>query len=320
MLVFMYQDIEEAGCCGCLIFSWQDEWFKRTWNTMDTTDGDQRAYWNDVQTNEQHFGLLEFVSDECQNQPVIDGDSSEWSQDQVVMDTEDIRLSVQSDSTYLYILVEGGDYEDGTDYIYFDINPDTGADVFQDITLSREADFILELKGTDETRLWVETDSESYMSALGGKTLTEETEYIADNTGDYHRIYQVLDRSMTYPATGVTLPVQLWETGLMTYGTTDEDSEEYNSLTDFAYLGETLEIRIPWGLLGFSAPNIKEINTSGGTDTRTVEGISLGYIRGNQDTGTAEYSWENWTSAQYRERLKESYYILKEYLKFNSNF
>ena len=35
---------------------------KRTWNTMDYTNSDYRAYWNDVQTSEQHFGLAEYIS------------------------------------------------------------------------------------------------------------------------------------------------------------------------------------------------------------------------------------------------------------------
>ena len=57
-LVDCYEDIMAAGCAGSCVFSWQDEWFKRTWNTMYAVDLTRTPYWSDYQTNEQYFGLL----------------------------------------------------------------------------------------------------------------------------------------------------------------------------------------------------------------------------------------------------------------------
>ena len=68
------------------MFVWEDEWFKRTWNTMDYTNSDYRAYWNDVQTSEQHFGLAEYISTECDLIPVLDGELDEWSKKDIIFE------------------------------------------------------------------------------------------------------------------------------------------------------------------------------------------------------------------------------------------
>ena len=55
-LIECYEDIMNAGSAGSCLFSWQDEWFKRTWNTLYAVDLDNTPYWSDYQTNEQFFG------------------------------------------------------------------------------------------------------------------------------------------------------------------------------------------------------------------------------------------------------------------------
>ncbi|HYH35458.1 MAG TPA: hypothetical protein VD814_09940, partial [Nocardioides sp.] len=46
------------GVAGAFLFAWEDEWFKRTWNTEAHQDAERRQLWHDPLTNEQWFGLV----------------------------------------------------------------------------------------------------------------------------------------------------------------------------------------------------------------------------------------------------------------------
>ncbi len=74
----LFQSIVSEGYAGGLLFTWQDEWFKRTWNTMDLDNSNRRPYWNNQQTNEQHFGLLSFDPGKKESAIIVDGESIDW--------------------------------------------------------------------------------------------------------------------------------------------------------------------------------------------------------------------------------------------------
>ena len=59
---------------GGIVFIWQDEWFKFSWNTTKYDNTEERPHWNNVQVPEQHFGLLSFESHTIN----VDGDTSDW--------------------------------------------------------------------------------------------------------------------------------------------------------------------------------------------------------------------------------------------------
>ena len=97
---------------GGLVFSWHDEWFKRTWNTMDYDNPDRRPFWDNIQTNEQHFGLLSFEPDTEETQLLIDGDPSDWearNEEPIETATEKSPIKnvyMSSDARALYIRID----------------------------------------------------------------------------------------------------------------------------------------------------------------------------------------------------------------------
>ena len=160
----------------------------------------------------------------------------------------------------------------------------------------------------------VDTESDPYIRA---STEWQGLDLIQDEKDTFHRIYLITDRSLTYPQTGQTVEVQKTETGLLHYGKVDVTNDVGDVLTDFYYKDDVFEVRIPWGLIGFSAPSIKEINNIEDNTTFTVEGIHVGYLSGEKDYGQKLFTWDNWEQAQYRPHLRKSYYMLQKYLEKN---
>ena len=101
----MLEDIYSTGYAGALYFSWQDEWFKRTWNTMDIDDPDSRAYWMDKITNEQMFGILSFDPGHKKSVSYNDGNTKEWRRKNIISSGENTKLYMKADEEYLYFRI-----------------------------------------------------------------------------------------------------------------------------------------------------------------------------------------------------------------------
>lgn len=314
MLVSMFKDIKKAKCAGGIIFVWEDEWFKRTWNTMKWTNSDYRSYWNDVQTSEQHFGIAEYISTECDPIPVLDGKLDDWNKEDLIFEKNTAKVYAKCDSTYLYVAIddEKADFNKKGNNIYFDINPMEGCKNYGNVKLSSEADFILHIEGKDKTRMLAEETSDTYIRT---EYDWKKLDLKQDKNDTFHRMYMITDYSLKYPKENKVLPVQKSETGLLHYGKVDVDNEIGDVTTDFYYKDHVFEVRVPWGLLGFSAPSVKEINYAKKDKKITVPGINIGYISEDKNLGEKQFAWENWERASYRYHLRQSYYIIQDYLK-----
>ncbi|MDL2289198.1 HEAT repeat domain-containing protein [Clostridia bacterium OttesenSCG-928-F22] len=321
MLVSLMGDIYDEGLMGAIVFSWQDEWFKKTWNTQDVDIADRRAYWMDYQTNEQSFGLMAFEPGSKQSVAYVDGDASEWDEKDIITAGDGISLSMKSDEQFLYLLVQADNFGKETLYLPIDTISGQGNTHYNGVNLGMGADFLLVLDGKDESTVLVDPyyDVTYYEYAVRGIIMERDPALERTDTSVFVPITLMLSRGIHVPETGEIIPYKTFDTGKLQYGIANPSLECHNSIADF-YAGDgVVEIRIPWLLLNISDPSGKQavgdLYENGGIAPHPIESIGIGiYTQSTaQDIARGTYSWEAWETPTYHERLKDSYAIVQNF-------
>ena len=335
-LLSCWEDIMDAGCAGGCVFTWQDEWFKRTWNTMHAVDLTKTPYWSDYQTNEQYFGLLSFDPGEEESVCYVDGDKKEWKDEDLVTESDGLRLSMKYDEKFLYLLIEKEDYDPNRDILYLpvDTTQKSGSTYCrqEDVSFTRAADFLIVLDGEKNSRVLVQ-ERYNTLRAMYYQETDQEDAYQDPpdkDSPDFQPIELVLQTAMLLIESdlqGGTEPyeerAETYETGILRHGNGNPQSEDFDSLTDFCINGDVIEVRLPWQLLNFANPSEMEIHDDYyehyGVEYQQIDQL---YIGAAAQSGTESvegrinmesFALEGWgKKVTYHERLKESYYILKD--------
>ena len=292
-----WQNIKDAGCAGAIIFSRQDEWFKRTWNTMANVDLMKTPYWSDYQTNEQYFGLLSFDPGEERCVSYVDGDDEEWTPDDVVVATDDVELSMKYDEKFIYFMVRGDEVGENTRLLLpIDTTPLSGStsSASPRARFQFPADFLIDLNGRDESRVLVQQRYE-VLRATSLNAIAGEDPYVEVPAKDSDQFvpiqlllqsltdYAPLENAINNPSADPeerNYRYQTYETGELTYGNANPSAPDYNSLADFCYGDGFVEIKIPWQLLNFSNPSEMQIHAdyyeNYGVENQTIDHMSIG--------------------------------------------
>ncbi|WZL72715.1 hypothetical protein QBE52_16870 [Clostridiaceae bacterium 35-E11] len=308
----LFQNIVEEGMAGGLIFTWQDEWFKRTWNTMDYDNPDRRPFWSNAQTNEQQFGLLSF--DPGKRLKVkVDGQREDWEQAKIdpafvenprlvqslgdeYDDGRNIKnLYVTSDARYLYLRIDYKTFKNKIDWnkmntlILLDTKKDQGIQNIPfntNLQIEDGIDFIVQLKGEKDSRIWIDSYYDTFYYHYGHiLSMVPKVPYASQkNNGKVHPIRLTLNKALRIPDQDLLLPFESYETGILKMGIGDPSSPMYDSLADF-YVNEKnncIEVRIPWMLLNVKDPSTREVMgdfwKEGLSASEVIEGISIGVV------------------------------------------
>ena len=324
-LAACWADIMEADCAGGCVFTWQDEWFKRTWNTMHAVNLQRTPYWSDYQTNEQYFGLLSFDPGREESVCYVDGELSEWTEEDKIFDTGDRALSMKYDERFVYLLAYQKGFSNGQKklYIPFDVTPNTGSTYCESngLRFTQPVDFLLTIDGTDNSRLEVQERYEVLRAMFYHETHNDDA-YLDPPDADTP-VFKPIDlmlQTATPLLTGNWLAsAEVYETGRLTYGNANPASPAYNSLADFIFAGDYVELKLPWQLLNFADPSRMTIHDdyydgNYGVAYITIDTLYLGLTDGTETERTvlhpaALQGWGN--KVTYHERLKSSYYTMQ---------
>lgn len=319
-LARIYTDILNANWCGGIINSWQDQWERRTWNTVFAQDARNNNDWKDVQTEGQGFGLMEFTSEICE----IDGDLSEWNDDDLILTDEEKLLSIKVDSEGLCLLLQGDDINrEKTWYLPIDTVNSSGSKWVDgySMELSREADFLLIISGEENTEILVQEyyDSvrQNFLYEIDGRN--PFVDYPKRNSDVFVPIYTVGENNYIFDSISEEKKTKkhllTCVTGKLRHGNNNPNLLNYDSLADFCFGNDCVEIRIPWLLLNFSNPSKLMIHgdyyAEYGVSFQKLKEFWIGLSDGTDEFVELQKCSLKWKDTEYVERLKESYKVIQ---------
>jgi len=315
----LFETIVDADLAGGIVFSWQDEWFKRTWNTMRYTDPARRPEWLNVQSPEECFGLLSFDPSDA---VTLSGTPEEWTGSaelasgpaapRVALDDgydagrSLRRVRATADEAYLSVRVEYEDLGDAADWermhtlLALDVFPERGnTELPRDIGASHPsgADFVVELGGPDASRVRVASHADRFYYEYGeqGGYLPAAPYASEPDNGVYHPLRMALSYPLTIPTQERDIPFRSFETGRLRYGNADPEAPNYDSLADVHVdaAHDAVELRLPWCLIHVRDPSTATVMGDvweGGLDaSERIQSVGVAALtyRPDGDTATA---------------------------------
>lgn len=339
-LVSLYNDIKVSGSAGGIMFLWQDEWFKRTTNTIPFVDLEQNVHWSDAQTNTQAFGLLTFDPGEKMSICYVDGDKSEWDETHLVSARENHKLFMKYDEKYIYFLVEkeGFNPKEEKFYIPIDLTEKSGSEFIKPLGLKtdRGTDFVIEINGENDSRVWVQDRYDKTQAIYGNQIVRSNNQYenapekdstkfnpikMVLNEYDYYYDGKPLtfgDYDFGSKGSKFYFLFQTYETGKLVHGNANPAAKDFNSLADFSFGEDLVEIKIPWLMLNFSDPSDMKIHDDYyeryGVEFMKINKMYVGVGDGSSNLTMDPFNLKKLgKSPKYHERLKDSYDILQDY-------
>jgi hypothetical protein len=291
--------IEREGYAGGVLFEWTDEWFKRTWNTLELEQEASRPLWRNVLTNEEQFGV---VAVEPGERPVVtvDGRDSEWQ--------DGGRLRVKHDAAHLYLLLR--DRSAGQTMLGFDVRPGGNRGLPGRPGVAPDADVAVTVGPGRSAQIWhaTWTDPISFLYGAARGYVPVDRADLEPGSGAWVSPRMILNRPYTVPGTSERRPTELLDVGRLRWGTADPAARGFDSRVTAAGDEAVTELRIPWALLTFSDPashTVWEPRVDG-----TVGARRVGALRIALGGEVFEYDWEAWTAVRWHERRKAGWSTL----------
>lgn len=357
----LIQTIYQAKMAGGILFSWFDEWFKKNWLFLPYYHPSERKpLWYNIQDAEENYGLLGVYPGYPKRKVSLSGKDEEWTNSSILYEKDGDqmlfkfydgfdetrllkRVRVQHDEGFLYLLVETKGKIDFSQAHYL-IGLDTilpGSGEFAlplntNVVLPIGIEFLIHLAGESKSRILICKDYDKYLNGERGEVrpvVADQGEWVLiQNKSNIRRVSK--DGKRFFPSRVHCL------SGLR-YGSLDPEHPSYDSLADFYFAENRIEIRLPWSLLQFTDPSSKCVlwkekdllgkKTDGihilvfsyqpekgqwyakktGRDINITDSFPITLKREE----IRKYTWEEWQTPIYHTYMKKSYFLYQEALR-----
>ncbi|MFC0525130.1 hypothetical protein ACFFGV_16235 [Pontibacillus salicampi] len=340
----LLRHIHEEGYAGAALFTWQDEWFKKTWNTMPFENKNSRAYWYNYLSNEMSFGVLGMYPGK-EEAIEIDGSREDWQE----LNEEEVQkqelnadgwdsLWITHDEGYVYINARlQEDFNPEEDNLFLGVDTLSGGvtkgDILPKGELDKGLETLIRLGRKEESEVLIASDYDYHNRLYGNQIGEAETKNETDTFTPWRLAVSL---KLEPPNANYSLPFEEVSVGKLPRGTAgDFQDKNYQSQALWQTKGNIVEAKIPWALLGFSDPSSQMVvsyenhdKESSELKSKKAEGIRLvpWMEKNGSETQLSwkesttphpvselpKYEWESWTEVDYVERKKQSYYDMQE--------
>ncbi len=351
--------IFESGMAGGILFSWFDEWFKRNWLFSPYVIPPERnSLWFNLQDAEQNYGLMAMYPNYPQKKVNLSGQKNDWINATILYEkkapvifrfddgADDARtlekMMVQHDEGFLYVLIETKgkiNFSKAHYLIGIDTFSSESGEFLLPFNLNVKSPiglkFLFHIAGTNKSRVLVCKNYDKYLNTGRG-----EIKPIESHQGEWVTMQNKTNERRFSKDGKSVYPARIFTMSNLRFGSLDIKSPFYDSLADFFYKENMIELRIPWSLINFTDPSSKRVlwmDKQGNTKkTEGIKFIAISYKpeddhlfakRTGMKTNMADslpenllkeniktYSWEEWDSPIYFTYLKRSYFKYKEFL------
>ncbi|MDQ1288273.1 MAG: hypothetical protein QG622_1838 [Actinomycetota bacterium] len=284
--------IREEKVAGAFLFSWTDEWFKRTWNTTARQiPADRRQLWHDVLTNEQFFGVL--ATDPLTSAMPADLGTAAG-----------VRVSAAVDPSYVRIVLHRAGTSRTPVRLGLDVIPGGPASLPGSTAPDGASDVAVVVDvASDAATVWVRSDQD--LARLEFPT-TVPAELAARCVKGWCPQILVISGETVDRATGTTRRAEYQPVGTLREGVWDPASAEYDNRSTWRRDDAGVELRLPWGLLGIGDPSSRTaVVVTGSTVTgRAVPAVGVRVDADGVNEAVRALQWQPWDRVSYRERRK----------------
>jgi len=357
----LLQTLYEAKMAGGILFSWFDEWYKKNWLFLPYYHpSDRKSLWFNIQDAEENYGLLGAYPGYPRKKVRLIGSEEDWKEgtllyekldDQMVFQFNDgfddarllKRVRVQHDEGFLYLLIETKgriDFSKAHYLIGLDtLSPERGEfrlPLNTNITLPIGIEFLIHLAGKDRSRILICKDYDKYLNSERGEIrplVADQGEWILiQHRSNIRRLSK--DGKRFFPS-------RVHCASRLRYGSLDPKHPFYDSLADFYFVDNRMEIRIPWSLLQFTDPSSRRVlwkekdqwwkktdgihlllfsyRPEGDRLVAKKTGLSVNITDSFPSTlkrqEIRKYTWEEWETPIYHTYLKDSYFLYQKALR-----